>query len=391
MTGLLAHNGAHLAADPRAGERHICSILTSLTSGGAEMLVANLSSAFVGAGSQSTVIALCDAATLGNSRDMEALLRQQIESHGGRFVSLGLDRRRGVLAGGIAMRRALRQLQPDIVHAHTARALGMIALAGAGVPTVLTHHNSKLTFPPRMFALFDRIATGYVAISEDTADIYRTNARQPYRLIPNGPAPKFRSEGPRTCVSRPVRVLSVGAVSAQKNYNLQIEVARHLRDGAYPFEMPVFQIAGHGPAIEELRGRVEELGLGEAVHFLGERTDIESLMAQSDIYLNTSVYEGMPIALLEAMAMALPIVATNVAGNRELVQEGQGGFLCELGNAVAIADALACLIRDKELYGRMSRISLIQGEKYSIAGTARQHIDFYDALIARRLLSATCA
>lgn len=351
------------------------------------MLVANLSRAFVDAGSQSTVIALCDAATLGNSREMEALLRQQIESHGGRFVSLGLDRRRGVLAGGIAMRRALRQLQPDIVHAHTARALGMIALAGAGVPTVLTHHNSKLTFPPRMFALFDRIAMGYVAISEDTADIYRANARQPYRLIPNAPAPKFRTDKPRERMSHPARVLSVGAISAQKNYDLLIKVAQHLRDGCYPFEMPVFQIAGNGPDLGELRRRVEEASLGEAVHFLGERTDIESLMAQSDIYLNTSVYEGMPIALLEAMAMALPIVATDVAGNRELVLDGQGGFLCTLDSPAAIAEALARLIRDEDRFRQMSVNSLIQSKKYSLQGTARQHLEFYEALSPARASS----
>jgi glycosyltransferase involved in cell wall biosynthesis len=176
----------------------------------------------------------------------------------------------------------------------------------------------------------------------------------------------------------------VGALSEQKNYGLLIEAARQLRHGSYPFEMPIFQIAGHGAAIEELRGRVKEYGLGDAVRFLGERPDIESLMAQSDIYLNTSVYEGMPVALLEAMAMALPIVATDVAGNRELVHDGKGGLLCELGNPAALAEGLAYLIRDEELYRRMSRASLAQSEKYSLAGTARRHIELYDSLIASR-------
>jgi glycosyltransferase involved in cell wall biosynthesis len=399
VTILLGRSDAHAAAgalqaagaqqpirpsSERQGGLHICSILTSLTSGGAEMLVVNLSGAFVEAGTRSTVIALCDAATLGNSPDMEALLKQQIESQGGCFISLGLDQKRGVLTGGMALRRVLRQAEPGIVHAHTARALGMIALAGARVTTVLTHHNSKLSFPPGMFALFDRIASGYVAISEETAGISRRNARRPYRLIPNAAAPKFRSEGPRTGISRPAHILSAGAVSEQKNYGLLIEVARHLRDGDYPFEMPIFQIAGHGPSIEELRGRVKEYGIGDAVHFLGERADIESLMTQSDIYLNTSVYEGMPIALLEAMAMALPIVATDVAGNRELVRDAESGFLCELGSPAVIAESLARLICDEELYRQMSRASLAQSDQYSLSGTAGQHIDLYETLIANR-------
>ena len=368
----------------RQGERHICSILTSLTSGGAEMLVTNLSGAFVQARAQSTVIALCDAATVGNSPDMEALLKQQIESQGGRFVSLGLDRKRGVLAGGMALRRVLRQLEPDIIHAHTARALSMLALAGAGAPTVLTHHNSKLSFPPRMFALFDRIASGYVAISEETARIHRSNARRPCQLIPNAAAPKFRSIGPRMSVSRPARILSVGALSEQKNYSLLIEVARHLRDADHPFEMPVFQIAGHGQAMEELRERAAQYGLRDTVRFLGERSDIESLMAQSDIYLNTSAYEGMPVALLEAMAMAMPIVATDVPGNHELVRHRKSGLLCDLNNPAAIAEDVASLIRDEKLYRQMSRSALIESENYSLASTAQRHIDLYDAIIAGR-------
>lgn len=372
-------------SDPLPAGHHICSIVTSLTSGGAEILVANLSSAFVQAGGRSTVIALCDAATVGNSPAMETLLKQQIESQGGHFLSLALDEKRSVVAGGLALRRALQQVRPDIVHAHTARALGMIALAGPRAPIVLTHHNSKLSFPPRMFGLFDRIVMAYVAISDETAAIYRRSARRPCHLIPNAAATKFRSDHPRMSVARPARILSVGALSKQKNYDLLIEVARHVRDTSSPFDMPVFRIAGHGESLEVLRGSVREYGLNDTVRFLGERHDIQNLMADSDIYMNTSVYEGMPVALLEAMAMALPIIATNVAGNCELVQNGNGGFLCDVTCPAALAEALASLIRDEGLYRRMSCASLEQSEKYSLSGTVRKHIELYNSLIARRL------
>jgi len=148
--------------------------------------------------------------------------------------------------------------------------------------------------------------------------------------------------------------------------------------------MPVFQIAGHGQAMEELRERAAQYGLRDTVRFLGERSDIESLMAQSDIYLNTSAYEGMPVALLEAMAMAMPIVATDVPGNHELVRHRKSGLLCDLNNPAAIAEDVASLIRDEKLYRQMSRSALIESENYSLASTAQRHIDLYDAIIAGR-------
>lgn len=371
--------------DPTMGSQlHICSVLTSLTSGGAEMLVTGLNGAFVRSGFQSTVIALCDAATVGNSPDMEAQLRHQIEKDGGQFVSLGLNHKRRAITGGMALRGALQQLQPNIVHAHTARALGMIAIARAHVPVVLTHHNSKLSFPPRMLVLFDRIASEYVAISQEIAELYRTHARRPCTLIHNAPSPRFHADFPRTRVSRPARILSIGALSDQKNYGLLIKVAKHLREGSYAFPMPIFQIAGHGPTIHALRATAAEYGLSDHVLFLGERSDIDALMTESDIYLNTSAYEGMPIALLEAMAMALPIVATNVAGNRELIRDHEGGLLCEFGNPAAIARGLASLINDGQFYRRMSAASLTRSQSYSLSRTADLHIELYESLITKR-------
>jgi glycosyltransferase involved in cell wall biosynthesis len=356
----------------------ICSILTSLTSGGAEMLVANLNGQFVSAGHESIVVSLCDAAALGNSPEMEASIRHQIESEGGSFVSLGLGRRRNPLAGGVAMRKELRRIAPDIIHSHTARAMPMLAVRSGNAPVILTHHNSRLGFPTAMFRLFDRQVQAYVAISGEVRQLFEQHAQQPVVYIPNAAGTRFTTDAPRAAPRNPAFVLSVGAVSQQKNYQMVVEAAEAIRERGLMERLPVFRIAGNGPDIERLQLEVERRNLTRNVQFLGERSDVPDLMRDSDIYLNTSRYEGMPIALLEAMAMALPIVATDVAGNRELVQHGRTGLLAKAGDPVDLATSIASLLTTPKRYSEFSANALKGAEEFSIVGTARRHIAMYE-------------
>ena len=355
----------------------ICSILTSLTSGGAETLVAKLSPEFVAAGHESVVVTLCDAVTLDNSEDMEAKLRRRIETGGGRVVSLRLGAGRGVLAGGRALRRLLGELQPDIIHSHTARALPMLAMRREKTPVILTHHNSRLSFPPILFRLFDRQVRGYVAISpEISRDLGKRTDRR-IELIPNAAALDFAAEGPRDAPQAPATIISVGAVSEQKNYKLLIAAAAKLRERGVIVPMPRFLIAGGGARLKDKRTQVKQAGLEGIVEFLGERSDIPDLLRASDIYLNTSHYEGLSIAMLEAMASGLPIVATDVAGNRDLVQPDVNGLLAHAGNATELAMAIERILANPERYARLSAGSLGEAANYSIEEAARRHLAFY--------------
>jgi len=358
----------------------ICSIVTSLTSGGAETLVANLSEEYSRAGHESLVVALCDAAALGNTPATEARLKAQIDASGGRFESLDLPAGRPLLPGTVRLRRVLRDFRPDVIHAHTARALLMMMAKGISTGAVLTHHNSVLGFSPLIFRLFDRIVDGYVAISHGTREILDRNCRRPVTLIANAPGKGFSLAAPRTRSGSPLQVLSVGAISEQKNYPLLIETARALRDGGMLSPLPVFTIAGTGAQLEHLRAQVAAAGLQENVQFLGERNDVGALMRDSDLYLNTSRYEGMPIALLEAMAMALPIVATDVAGNCELVASGRNGLLAA-PSAMRLAEAIAHIACEHQLYATLSAGALDSAREYSISSVASRHLALYQSLV----------
>lgn len=374
---------AFSATAPASAPR-ICSIVTSLTSGGAEILVTNLNMLFAQQGIEATVVAFCDAESLGNSASMEAELSGRLAQAGCRFRSLSLRARRGLVEGTLALRRLLHEERPDLIHVHTVRGVLMLALAGSKAPIVFTHHNSKLSFPPWLFRLLDRIVDRYVAISNDTAKVYRRYSGRPFVLIPNAPSPAFRALVPRhACSDRP-QILTVGAVSDQKNYALLIETARILRDARKSSaQTPRFRIAGGGAGLEALRAYVCRLGLEDTVEFLGERSDIAALIAQSDIYLNTSLYEGFSIAILEALAGGIPVVATDVPGNRGLVKPGLNGFLAPLGRPAALAAAISRMAAEPMLYKQLSAGAMRSAHDHTIEGAARKHLDLYASLMRR--------
>jgi glycosyltransferase involved in cell wall biosynthesis len=359
---------------------HIVSILTSLTSGGAEMLVVNLNKEYVAAGHRSTIVTLADADSVGNSPEMEAILHQRIVDEGGEHISLHLGTSRNPIKGWRKMRHLVRQLNPDVIHAHTARALLMVMAHPGKAPVVLTHHNSKLSFPVAMFRIFDQIADAYVAISKETETIFAQNVRRPIAYIPNAASKSFSASAPRARANASAQILSVGTISAQKHYDLLVEVAVALKNRIGIAAMPKFMIAGNGVDLENMRMLAQERGVADHVHFLGERSDIAQLMQSSDLYLNSSRYEGMPVALLEAMASGLPIIATKVAGNTELVGHMENGLLCALDDAQDLAGAISKLIDDDALYSRCSAAAIERSKSFSIEATCASHLALYQKI-----------
>ncbi|TMB09601.1 MAG: glycosyltransferase [Deltaproteobacteria bacterium] len=130
-----------------------------------------------------------------------------------------------------------------------------------------------------------------------------------------------------------------------------------------------FLCAGEGPEGEYLTDRIAQLGLGERVFLLGHRLDVPAILARCQAACLCSSAEGLSNALMEAMASRLPIVATRVGGNPELVREGENGFLIPYGDAQALAEALRALLsapeqaREMGLRGRRRVESALSMEK----------------------------
>lgn len=367
----------------------ICLIITSFTSGGAEVLVCNLAQAFLTAGHEATVVSLSHAAQVGNDPDVERVMMERIVAAGGKACSLGLRNRNNILSGMFALRRILGEASPDIIHAHTARALPILALARPAAPVVLTHHNSRLSFPPRAYRLFDRLVSSYVAISDQCAAQTRALARKPVRTILNAASPRFQAAAARERASRDPIVLAVGTISTQKDYPTLIRAARPLaetlaRDG----RRLRIRIAGGGQMIDSLRELARSEGVAEVVELLGSRSDVEQLMREADVFANSSLWEGFSIAMIEASMSGLPTVATDVAGNCEMVIPDLNGELVPPSDPVALAGGIAAVLADDRRYGLLSRGALEAAKRFSIENCAEGHLALYRDVMPRSAVAA---
>ena len=141
-------------------------------------------------------------------------------------------------------------------------------------------------------------------------------------------------------------------------------------------------LVGEGPDRARVEGVVEKSGMGGRVFMPGRRTDIANLLKLADVFVFPSLTEGMPNALLEAMAAGLPIVATDVPGNRDLIRHGETGLLARAGDREQIAGHVSKLLIDKRLRDRL-RIGAASATitRFHIGSTWRAYLDLY-ALVA---------
>lgn len=142
-------------------------------------------------------------------------------------------------------------------------------------------------------------------------------------------------------------------------------------------------LVGEGPTAGAVAGEAARLGLGPHVLQLGLRTDVARLLGGADVSLLTSLSEGIPLSLIEAMASGLPVVATRVGGIPEVVQEGLTGLLAPSGDDAGLADALLRLAADPDLRGRLGGQGRARAE--AVFSEARMHAAYreaYDALAA---------
>ncbi|HEU4960636.1 MAG TPA: glycosyltransferase [Sphingomonas sp.] len=363
----------------------ILSIITSFTTGGAEALVASLSTRFVVEGHEPTVVALCDAAALGNPLASEAAMKQRLAGAGVATGSLRLANRRNPVAGVLTMRRAIAAARPDVIHAHTAQAALILALLRPAAPVVMTHHNSRLSFPPTLFRILDTIVRGYVGISAECTATVERLSRRPVSTIINAADAAFEAPAPRAAPAADPVVISVGAPSRQKNYRTLIRAApmlgRLMERAGRTYQI---HIVGEGEPLPMLRRLAREEGVADRIQLLGARDDVPQLLRAADLYVNCSLWEGLPVAIIEALMTGLPVVATNVAGNRELVRPELNGVLVAPGDPEALADAIAGILLDPVRYAGLSACAWETSRRYSIAGAARAHLDLYARVRAGR-------
>lgn len=148
-------------------------------------------------------------------------------------------------------------------------------------------------------------------------------------------------------------LLTIGEMIKRKNYETALNAIARIKHKNF-----IYLICGNGKLEDHLKEVVEKLGIKEKVYFLGYRNDIPEICAASDIFIFPSYQEGLPVSMMECMASGLPIVCSSIRGNRDLVEDGIGGYLVEPTDINGFVEAINKLIENPELRYRMRNNNL---------------------------------
>jgi sugar transferase (PEP-CTERM/EpsH1 system associated) len=280
----------------------------------------------------------------------------------------------------LRMARLFRSVRPDIVHSRNWTCIDAIVGARlARVPVVIHgEHGREATDPEgrdprrrRVRRLLAPLVTEFVTVGRALATWLIEEVRVPasrVRTIHNGVDTQVFYAGDRQAVrlglGLPTEVPIIGTVGRLDPVKDQAGLIRAFAL-ATRGQPALLLIAGEGPSRAELDAVCRNLGLTERVRLLGERDDISRLLRALDVFVLSSIGEGTSNAILEAMATGLPVVATRVGGNGELVRDGVTGRLVEPRRPEELAEALLGYLHEPSL-----------GETHGLAGRARAEQEF---------------
>lgn len=290
--------------------------------------------------------------------------------------------------------KLLRRLRPTIVHTYNISAIeyNLTALF-AGVPVrVHAEHgrgNVEIDGRHRKYNLLRRLISpcidAFVPVSDDLVDWLRLVVKVPsrrIRMIPNGVDTMRYAPAPflETGQSQHLCIGTVGRADRIKNHAVLLDAFQLLleRFAGSSFALRL-AIVGDGPLLQALRDRVAVEGLGDKVWLPGARTDVADILRTFSIFVLPSLSEAMPVTILEAMATALPVVASRVGGIPGVVVDGKTGILVQPDDAQALADSLSSYISDagrRSANGIAGRAHAEDG--YSIDAMASAYASLYD-------------
>jgi len=339
---------------PKANPSSVCFLITGLDYGGAEIQIINLAEELKRKNWTVNVISM----RIPNDNLVDRLALSDIKV-------ASLDMRRGVpdVRALYKWHRIIKSLNPDIVHSHMfhANLFGRIGRIFCRIPVLISTIHSIYEgknwkqSQRRYFAykITDKLCDCSTIVSQSAAD-YHLNAqavpKNKLQIIQNGiDTVKFCPDDNLQNLKKPngngvpenFVWIAVGRIEDEKDYPTLIKAFRKVVDKK---PETVLMIVGEGTLKDQMITLTNNENLGKAVRWLGKKENIPELMNMADAYVMSSKQEGMPMVLLEAAASGLPIVATNVGGNREVVVEGKTGYFVNSGNAEELGKTMLSMM-----------------------------------------------
>lgn len=345
-----------------------------------------------------------DSLHIPRSYGVEPVLIEEMK----RLPNLASDR-----AAYKKLKQIIEEFQPDIVHTHAAKAgaLGRKAARACGVPVIVhTYHGHVFhsyfgALKTRLYKFIERRlarqSDGIIAISplqkDELSQQHKICPAEKIRVIPLGfDLGKFQenlTEKRRATRERyglaedAVAVAIVGRLAPIKNHDLFLEAVEQLMRQDIRAR---YFIVGDGSEKDHIAEKVQQLNerYGEQITMTSWITDIATFNAGMDLICLTSDNEGTPVSLIEAQACNLPVISTDVGGVRDIVKEGETGFVVPRKDARAFAEKLAILITNKEIREKMSQNGWkFVEEQFHYTTLVRNMETYYHELLTKKGLT----
>ncbi|WP_158227100.1 glycosyltransferase [Mangrovitalea sediminis] len=335
----------------------VLHVITTLPVGGAERVILNTVSLLDPTRFESVVCCIMQ----------EGELAEEVRQRGVKVVSLDLMSSGGWDSKVVpALTQLIREEAIDLVHSHLyhANLYGRIAAYRCGIPSVVTIHNTyvRTKWHRRLLNWYwGRRTAALIAVSDDIKrDVVRWDhvPESLVQVIPNGISIERVQSILSVAEARerldidagtPVLV-AVGRLEEQKGHKYLLSALPELAQKGY---RPVCLIVGEGRERASLTAQAEALGVASQVRLMGTRSDVSDILRAADVFVMPSLWEGLSLALLDAMAAKKPIVATDVGGMRQVLGD-RLGLLVPSADASALADALMFALTRQEEMHRMS-------------------------------------
>lgn len=298
-----------------------------------------------------------------------------------------------VIWAAMKLRYWIKKTNPDIVHSHLFLSDGMTQIVcPSNVNLVTTLHNidswwsvtneSKINLKKSIQTyLFRKRSPHCIAVSTAVAVAGKESLKlsaQPIKVVLNGiNFAKFTPSVPQS-ISNQLVIVQIGRFYPQKGHSISISALQILKRQGIDCKLI---LVGSGPEEERIRNEIASRELTRDVEFVGNVDDVSAILGRASIYWMPSTHEGLPIACIEAMAMRVPVIVSEVGGLKELVEHGISGFLIPPGNPDELARytvevASSNLVRDEVTQNAYTYVK----NKFDIKNTAKEYSKYYSKM-----------
>jgi glycosyltransferase involved in cell wall biosynthesis len=350
----------------------ILHAISAPAAGGAEMFVKDLVLNSKLVGITASILFISTADEIGRSEEYQSTFLEALDKNDIKYAILPKGSKRNPLIGNRIYKKFIELVKPDCIHSHLLSGIIYHKFFSNTLPLVYTHHSTVIQAPKVLFKYLMKHCNSHIGISK-VCSVFLQNYLPKnktcqtiynsvdFSRLKNGviTIPNKESSGLYT-------ILSIGRISQDKNYQLLLEVIYLLKNN-YDIKFQLL-VAGDGdPNIkDDLEAYISEHDLGNRVFLLGNRSDIGSLISTADLFVMSSLVEGFPIALLEAQALGLPCIVTDVGGCKELLEITKGGITVQLHNPKDFAFQIYNLLSNPEKLATYSESAILQSKSFSI-------------------------